>query len=396
MLGFPKSTLGRIGFIVVLGAMSQACKSTDETTSGTGGGAGASQAGETSNAGNTNQAGDKGLDGGAAGAVTDGGAAGAVVADGGAAGAVVAEGGAAGAVVAEGGAAGAVVAEGGAAGAVVAEGGAAGAVVAEGGAAGAAGEPVVGGLVKFCNNLYKIIDSESIAVELTVRINDIDLVADSSTCAPVMGCTGIDAGDNIDVTILDGTTELNTVTVPVIYDGDELLITTGLDADSMPIPDVDLASGICSGGDATAGTVAKFCNYMYGQDDSGEPVSIIATLDVDGTKLEAESGTCAPIAACTAIPSGTDVPLTLSVGDTDILTGTWNIEDGSEMVFWARPDGEGGALFDASQFAGICAPGLDFDVISFDAPAPSSGWSVGKKQQTLRSSPTGLFPIIDG
>jgi hypothetical protein len=113
--------------------------------------------------------------------------------------------------------------------------------------------------------------------------------------------------------------------------------------------------GICSGGDGTSGTVAKFCNKLA---SGGQ--SITLTLELDGVTVSAATGTCRPVAMCTPISSGTDVPIARLDGGTTVLSGTFpSIPAGASMLFVAELDDAATApTITGGDFDGICGSSL--------------------------------------
>ncbi len=272
--------------------------------------------------------------------------------------------------------------------------------------------PTVAG-VKFCNSLTISDGEDEQIATLMVDIGGVQLTADSYQCAPANGCAAIDPADDVQVTISDGEGNVfNTTTIASVWAGDEIVISTDLDAASMPLATYGYGTGICSGGDGTEGTVAKFCNFLVYEGGT----SFVATLDVGGTTIEAASGTCAPIAACTGIPSGdVSVELLDDQGTSMAWYSSWNVESGVEMLFVAtrglvpvrdengevvldeegQPMEEEGNVVDGSPSSGVCSAS-EARLRTLATAPTGSGWKKGSAGTPIGfTSTSGAYESID-
>jgi hypothetical protein len=96
----------------------------------------------------------------------------------------------------------------------------------------------------------------------------------------------------------------------------------------------DSGAGGEGGGTGALATIAKFCN---GVSFGGDDVTFLLVVGEGASQvtLEAVSGTCAP-AACTEIPTGTDILVELFDKDdptTALDTATIDIPAGEEVIF---------------------------------------------------------------
>jgi hypothetical protein len=207
--------------------------------------------------------------------------------------------------------------------------------------------------IKFCNEL---IASGGQSMTLTLNINGTTITTTTGNCGPVSSCLAVPSGTAIPISLMNGSTTLFSETVHLIA-GTEYLIEATLDSSSSYTLDSNAADGICSGGTGTAGTLAKFCNFLYkGTTDS--PTAFLLTLNVGGVSLSAMSGTCSPIGSCTSIQSGTNVSMSLVDGSSTIHSGTYpTINSGANMVFRPVVDDSGSLhIFGASYSTGLCSP----------------------------------------
>jgi len=95
-------------------------------------------------------------------------------------------------------------------------------------------------------------------------------------------------------------------------------------------------------GNSPAGSaVGKFCNDIT---IDGENVPLTLTIGTvsEQTVFTAASGTCRPISgkACVGIPVGTDITVTLSAEDIEIVSYRVEVADGDAWIFLAYADGE--------------------------------------------------------
>ncbi len=249
-----------------------------------------------------------------------------------------------------------------------------------GGEAGSGGQTTGGGgstgtssdsaNVKFCNQLSA---SGGESLTLTLSVNGTKISATSSNCEPVGYCLAVPAGAATPFVLMNGSTTLSSGTIDLTA-GTELLIRAILDSSSSPTFESNRAGGICSGGTGTAGTMAKFCNFLQKSNKD-----FLLTLNVGGASFSAMSGSCSPIGACTSIPSGTNVSLSLMDGNTTVASGTYpTISAGANMVFRAEMDTSSGApsVFGSSYATGICSPATsahpNASRIAFPTSSPAS------------------------
>ncbi len=189
---------------------------------------------------------------------------------------------------------------------------------------GATGGTSSGAKAKFCHALT----SNGQDITLTLDVNGTRISALTGNCVPTNTCMAVPTGTNVPVSLLDGTTILDSGTFASITAGEELLFRARLDSSSAPTLTGDSANGICSGGSGTTGTVAKFCNRL--QRNGGD---IVLTLNIGGASISAQSGTCAPVGTCASISSGTNLSMSLLEGSTTVLSGTFpTVPSGFEHV----------------------------------------------------------------
>jgi hypothetical protein len=153
----------------------------------------------------------------------------------------------------------------------------------------------------------------------------------------------------------EGGTTISSGTYPSIPVGEEMVFFSVVDTDGSPSIEGWPGNGICSGGSGASGTVAKFCNKL-----SSGGQSVTLTLDLDGARVSAASGDCAPIAMCLPISSGTDIPIALLNGSEPVVLGTFpSIPSGASMLFAAEIDDlDNSPTITGSDFGGICGGSL--------------------------------------
>lgn len=115
------------------------------------------------------------------------------------------------------------------------------------------------------------------------------------------------------------------------------------------------------------GATGKFCNGITVADQS-----ITLTLEIGtGSKrvvMSAASDTCTPVSglACKALPTGTNIPVTLLDGADPIVTFPVEIADGDNWIFLAYTDGE---------IVDVAGDPVTQDVCELGYDAPSSAAS---------------------
>jgi hypothetical protein len=221
--------------------------------------------------------------------------------------------------------------------------------------------------VKFCHNLT----SSGANVTLTLNVNGTTVSALTGNCAPAGSCATFPAAASVPISLLNGSTVLWSGTANNLTAGTEYLYRGRLDStDSSVTVSGGRADGICSGGGGITGTVAKFCNHL-----SKSSGSFTATLNIGSSSFSAATGTCVPIGTCTAIPSGTNVAISLMDGTTSVLSGTYpTITAGNAMVFFAEMDDAGtNPTIRGSVFNGICS--VSSGSLLPRGYSPVGGWS---------------------
>lgn len=202
--------------------------------------------------------------------------------------------------------------------------------------------------IKFCQSL----SSSSQSLTLTLNVNGTKISSTTGNCEPVDSCLAVPAGTATPISLMNGSTTLSSGTINLIA-GTELLIRATLDSSSSPTLESNRAGGICSGGTGTAGTQAKFCNFLQ----KSNSTDFLLTLNVGGASFSAMSGTCSPIGSCTSIQSGTNVSMSLLDGSSSVSSGTYpTIAAGANMVFRADMDDSGSpTVFGSAYATGICS-----------------------------------------
>jgi hypothetical protein len=218
-----------------------------------------------------------------------------------------------------------------------------------GGSGGSTGGTSGSAKIKFCHGLNT---SSRPSLALTLNINGTKVTTTTGNCQPTSSCLTVSAGSAVSISLLDGSTTLVSGTIN-IEGGKEIMMRATLDDTNAPTVEAGRAQGICSGGTGTAGTQAKFCHFLS-KKSTGD---YLATLNIGGSTISAMSGTCAPIGSCTAIPSGTDVSISLLDGSTTMLSGTFpTIVSGANMVFFSELDTDGSpTIFGSTYSTGVCS-----------------------------------------
>jgi hypothetical protein len=240
--------------------------------------------------------------------------------------------------------------------------------------------------IKFCNQLTS---SSGQSLTLTLNINGTKISTNSGNCEPVGSCFSVPAGTATPFSLMNGSTTLSSGTID-LTDGIELLIRATLDSSSSPTFESNRAGGICSGGTGTAGTMAKFCNFL--QKDNAD---FLLTLKIGSASFSAMSGTCSPIGTCTSIQSGTNVSLSLMDGTSTLVSGTYpTVSAGANMVFRAEMDTDSGSpsVFGSSHTTGICSPATSASAAANHIVFPTSSPASLEKLETTELSlvPDGL------
>jgi hypothetical protein len=218
-----------------------------------------------------------------------------------------------------------------------------------GGTGGSTGGSTGTAKVKFCHDLSS---SSGQPLTYTLSVGGFTISATTGACQPTGSCLAVPAGQGIPVMLINGSTTVSTGTVD-IEPGWELLIRADLNSDNYAIWKSRLAQGICSGGTSTSGTLAKFCNFLQ-----KSKTDFLATLNLNGTRISAMSGTCSPIGSCSSITSGTDVPISLLDGSSSLASGTFpSIDAGADMLFLAElDDSDSATVYGEPYSPGICSP----------------------------------------
>lgn len=126
-----------------------------------------------------------------------------------------------------------------------------------------------------------------------------------------------------------------------------------------------------SGAGTTTGQTPP-TKFAFGKFCNGLSFDLTLTLSIGtGSKaveISAESGECTPISgeACTPMPVGINVPLTLWNGDIEIITYPVDIAEGVYWIFLAYEDGESIDVAGDPVTQDVCELG-------YDAPTPAGG-----------------------
>jgi hypothetical protein len=111
--------------------------------------------------------------------------------------------------------------------------------------------------------------------------------------------------------------------------------------------------GEAGSGGSTAGVAKiKFCHAL-----TSSSQSVTYTINVNGTKVSATSGNCAPVNSCLAVPAGKGSPVTLTSGTATLSTGTIDITPGMELLIRAELDSNSNPIWRSGTASGICSGG---------------------------------------
>jgi hypothetical protein len=106
-----------------------------------------------------------------------------------------------------------------------------------------------------------------------------------------------------------------------------------------------------SEGGGSGGGNAKFCNLLQ----KTGATNFTATLTIGTATASALSYNCAPVGGCFGAPAGSQIPVSVNDGSTEIISGNFGTVLSGDVLFLATTDSSGNPTVLQFSAAGLCA-----------------------------------------